>query len=144
MLGESLSYICSLSTHSIQASFLGSKEGFELQAFREAVGRGERVVTKIEAGSQGTVSALGLEPGDSGTPRPGSGLVAHSWELRMEPCGSLPASSGSFPILLDSPPLCTKCSVCPSPRSLTGGNGSNVGKQRVGRNCCLRAGSGGW
>lgn len=47
------------------------------------LGRGwgeEGVGIKIEAGSEGTVSALSLEPGDAGTPRPGSGLVTHSWE----------------------------------------------------------------
>ena len=48
---------------------------------------------KIEAGSEGTLSALSLEPGDAGTPRPGSGLVTHSWELRMEPCQLLREAS---------------------------------------------------
>lgn len=74
------------------------------------VGRGwgeESVVVKIEAGSQGAVSALSLESGDAGTPCPGSGLVTHSWELRMEPCGSLPSSLGSLLILLCRPPLCS-------------------------------------
>lgn len=45
----------------------------------------ESVVIKIEAGSEGTVSAPSLKPGVSGTPRPGPGLVTHSRELRMEP-----------------------------------------------------------
>ena len=46
----------------------------------------EGVGIKIEAGSEGTVSALSLKPGDSGTACPGSGLLTHSWELRTEPC----------------------------------------------------------
>lgn len=92
------------------------------------------MVIKIEAESEGAVSAPRLEPGDAGTPRPGSGLVTHSWESRIEPCGSLPASSGSLLTLLGSPPLFNS-SACSSPRSFIGRNGSNVGKQRVGRSC---------
>lgn len=48
----------------------------------------ESVVIKIEAGSEGAVSAPSLEPGDSGTPCPGSGLVTHSWELGWSPGGA--------------------------------------------------------
>lgn len=65
----------------------------------------EGVGIKIEAGSEGPVSALSLKPGDSGTACPGSGLVTHSWELRTELCSSLPASSGSFLALRAASPL---------------------------------------
>lgn len=70
------------------------------------------MVIKIEAESEGAVSAPSLEPGDAGTPRPGSGLVTHSWESRIEPCGSLPASSGSLLTLLGLLPSLT---VLPAP-----------------------------
>lgn len=93
----------------------------------------DRVVIKIEAESEDAVSAASLELGDAGTPRPGSDWVTYSWESRREPCGSLPASSGSLWTLLGSPPL-LNCSACSSP-SFIGQNGSNVGKQRVGRSC---------
>ena len=100
---------------------------------------GEEVVgIKIEADSEGTVSALSLKPGDSGTACPGSGLVTHSWELRTEPCSSLPASSGSFLVLRGPPPLFSNSSLCPSPGSPTGRKGRNVGQLRVGRSCFVR------
>lgn len=65
----------------------------------------EGVRIKIEAGSEGTVSALNVKPGASGTACPGSGLVTHSWDSRTELCSSLPASSGSFPALRAASPL---------------------------------------
>ena len=100
---------------------------------------GEEVVgIKIEADSEGTVSALSLKPGDSGTACPGSGLVTHSWELKTEPCSSLPASSGSFLALRGPPPLFSNSSLCPSPGSPTGRKGRNVGQLRVGRSCFVR------
>lgn len=43
------------------------------------------MVIKIEADNEGAVSAPSLQPGDTGTLRPGSCLVTHFWELKMEP-----------------------------------------------------------
>lgn len=48
----------------------------------------ESAVLKIEAGSEGAESAPSLEPGDTGTPCPGSGVVTHSWELGWSPGGA--------------------------------------------------------
>ena len=74
----------------------------------------EGVGIKMEAGSEGTVSALDLKPGDSGTACPGSGRVTHSWDSRTERCRSLAASSGSF-LALRPPPLLSSSSLCPVP-----------------------------
>lgn len=78
-------------------------------------------IIKIEAGSESTVSAPSLEPGGSGTPCPGSGVVTHSWERRMKLCGSLPASLGSLLTLLGPPPFPSVCSACPVPGALQAG-----------------------
>lgn len=98
------------------------------------------MVVKIEADSEGAASAPDLGPGDTGTPRPGSCLVTHFWELKVEPCGSLPTSSGSLLTLLGSSPF-FKSSACSSPRSFIVRNVSNVGKLGVGRSC-LEQGAG--
>lgn len=104
---------------------------------------GERRVTiKIEAGSEGARSvstSLGarrfwyssswLQLGDTFL-----GVECGTW-------GSLPASSGSLLTLLGPLALSSNCSACRSPKNLTGRNGSNVGRQRVGRSCSVRAGS---
>jgi hypothetical protein len=100
--------------------------------------KGERVVIKIEAGSEGMVSLLSLEPGD---------WYSLSWLW----CGdtflgvedglrsSLPISSGSHLTLLGPLPF-SKGSACPK-AGILWAEQQECCKQRAGRGCAGRVGS---